>query len=195
MSPILGIIASQNYPRITASYESIASTTLGSDTTSVTFDLTGLSATYKHLQFRYIARNTDGSSSTVANLIAKVNSDTTHTNYRTHLLTGNGATVSSSAIQTTDFFVSAGVSMANGAGANIFGAGVLDVLDAFSTTKNKTFRALTGADSNGAGQVRLASSLWINTNALTTITFQDLEVSIGVNLKTGTSIALYGIKD
>lgn len=179
----------------TLSYESIASTTLGSDTSSITFNLTGLSSSYKHLQFRYIARNSDGSNSGVANLVAKVNSDTTNTNYRTHLLTGNGASATASSIQTTDFFVSAGVIAGNNATANIYNAGVLDVLDAFSTTKNKTFRTLTGGDFNGSGQVRLASSFWINANALTTITFQDYEVNIGINLKAGTSIALYGIKD
>ena len=179
----------------TTSFISIASTTLVADQSSVTFDLTGLSATYKHLQFRWLARNSDGSNTGVANLVAKVNSDTTYTNYRTHLLTGNGASPSASAIQASDFFVSAGVLIANGAAANMFGVGVLDVLDAFSTTKNKTFRTLTGGDINGGGQIRLASSLWTNTNALTTITFQDYEAGIGINLKSGSAIALYGIKD
>jgi hypothetical protein len=197
VSPILlGILDSGvTVAPVTNSYVSIASTTLTSDQSNITFDLSGLSANYKHLQFRWIARNSDGSNSGVANLVCKVNTDTTYTNYRTHLLTGNGSTATSSAIQASDFFVSAGVLIGNGAGSNIFGAGVLDVLDAFSTTKYKTFKTLTGGDVNGGGQVRVASSLWTNTNALTTITFQDYEVGIGINLKSGTSIALYGIKD
>ena len=52
--PILGIIASQDYNRVTNSYESIATVTVGSGgSSSLTFS--SIPATYTHLQIRYMA--------------------------------------------------------------------------------------------------------------------------------------------
>jgi len=55
MSPILGILASQNYPRINGAYESIATTTVSTSVSSITFS--SIPATYTHLQLRWIARS------------------------------------------------------------------------------------------------------------------------------------------
>lgn len=201
MTPLLtGVFASQisghlNTFSPTGSYDALATYTVPSGgVSSVTFSGLPTGGQYTHLQVRYIARNTDGTNSGVANLVAKINGDTTYTNYRTHLLTGNGSAASASTIQTTDFFVAAGVEIANGATASMFGAGVLDILDYASSSKYKTFRTLTGGDTNGGGQVRLASSLWMNTNPINSITIQDAEVNIGVNLAQNTQISLYGVK-
>ena len=44
----------------------------------------------------------------------------------------------------------------------------MNVLDAYSTTKNKVFRALSG---EGGGAVGLSSGSWYNTAAMTSIQF------------------------
>ena len=55
MSPILGIIASQNYPRVTNSYESIATVTVGSGgAADVTFS--SIPATYTDLLLKLSSR-------------------------------------------------------------------------------------------------------------------------------------------
>ena len=92
MSPILGIWASQNYPRVTNSYESIATVTVSTAVSSISF--TSIPSTYKHLQVRLIGKvTTSGTSDTYAKL--SFNSDTTYTNYNGHDLYGDGASVTS----------------------------------------------------------------------------------------------------
>lgn len=163
------------------SYESIASSTAGSGG-SATITFSSISATYKHLQVRFIAAGT----STPA-LYMQINSDT-GANYTRHRLQGNGATASADATTGTNqvsIFGSPGL-----ATASTFNAGVIDILDYANTNKYKTVRLLAGVDNNGSGNIELTSSLWLNTNAITALTFA---ASSG-NLSQYSSFALYGIK-
>jgi hypothetical protein len=79
--------------------------------------------------------------------------------------------------------------------ANIFGAGIIDIFDYSSTTKNKTIRAFTGTDFNTASttaEVGLFSSVWLNSGSgVSTIRFY---FPTGGNFATGSTFALYGIK-
>jgi hypothetical protein len=74
--------------------------------------------------------------------------------------------------------------------ASAFGAGVIDILDAYSTTKNKTMRTLNGL-SGGEVNIRVGSGLWRNTNAITSVTIFDAD---STNLVTGSRFSIYGIK-
>ena len=178
MSPILGITASQNYPRITNSYESIATTTLGSATASVTFS--SIPSTYTHLQVRAISRNT---SSVDANSVLSLNGNSI--GYR-HFLFGNGSTAGAGAAANGE-----GVISAPSAFSNVFGAFVMDILDYTNTNKNKTVRVLQGYDENGGGVVAFNSFLYsTNTNAITSLTL----TSSGTNFAQYSSFALYGIR-
>ena len=75
--------------------------------------------------------------------------------------------------------------------SNVFASNVVDILDAFNTSKYKTIRNLNGDDTNGSGIIALASGLWQNTNAITSI-------SISTNgygdFSQYSHVALYGIK-
>ena len=187
MSPILGIIASQNYPRITSSYESIATVTLGSAQSTVTFS--SIPSTYKHLQIRGMAGLT-GTNNDYWNLPFYVNGDTGN-NYARHGLRGNGSSVNTTALASISrMYVYDCVP--NFTNSSTFGVFVIDLLDYKETSKYKTMRALSGTDSNGSGGVALASSLWMNTNAITSIT---LEADAGLNFRQYSTFALYGIKD
>jgi hypothetical protein len=74
--------------------------------------------------------------------------------------------------------------------ANAMGSGILDIHDYTSTTKNKTFRSITGRDNNGSGQITLYSGLWLSTSAITSISLN----TSGSNFTTASTFALYGIK-
>jgi hypothetical protein len=78
----------------------------------------------------------------------------------------------------------------NSAAANVFGAGIIDILDYADTNKYKTVRALSGTDNNGSGDIILGSGLYQQTTAITSITLE----ANGVNWLTNSSFALYGIR-
>jgi hypothetical protein len=179
VSPILGIIASQNYPRITSSYESIA--TVNITTNTATIDFTSIPATYTHLQVRFIGKSssTDPGGS---NVTFNFNSDTTQSNYRSHWLTGDGASASASNLQGSGYYIYASSILTNnGSQASMFTAGVIDILDYANTNKYKTTNGL----------MRLLSGLWISTSAITNITFTLADAS---NFRQYSQFALYGIK-
>jgi len=159
-------------------YELITTSLISSSTSSVTFSSLGTySSTYKHLQIRYAVFN-----STAYWFALRLNGDTTNANYRTHRLVGNGSTVTS------------GSTAGDADGMSIFSlygsstqpaSGVIDILDPYSTTKNKTLRAF----SRNSAEVALSSGLYINTAALTSI-----ELGAFYPLQSGSRISLYGVK-
>ena len=74
--------------------------------------------------------------------------------------------------------------------ANAFGAGVYDILDPYSTTKNKTTRLFGGRGFvTGDHKIVLASGLWRNTASVTSI-----DLVANDNFVTGSRFSLYGIK-
>jgi hypothetical protein len=187
--PILGIIASQDYPRSTNSYESIATYTLGSNQTTITFS--SIPATFTHLQLRIFAR-TNRTGQTEANLLIRFNNDT-GSNYTYHDLYSDGTTATASAGGASQTSIIANRLTGAGATASIFGAIVVDVLDYTSTNKNKTVRALGGVDRNGAGGLSFSSGLYFATPAA--INRIDLTTIAGTfDFVQHSSFALYGIK-
>jgi hypothetical protein len=77
------------------------------------------------------------------------------------------------------------------AGSNVFGTGIVDILDYQNTNKNKTIRNLGGIDTNGAGTIILTSGLWINTAAINRIDITSVNSS---TIQQHSSFALYGVK-
>jgi len=185
LSPILGIIASQNYPRITNSYESIATVTVGTAQSTITFS--SIPATYKHLQIRVLSRSTS-TPGTIDNYLLRFNSDSSSV-YATHRLDANGSVAYAQAYvpgsEISNYF-SPNASTA----ANIFGAAIFDILDYADTNKFKTVRQLGGVDLNGSGTMAFDSGLWRSTTAINSVSF-----TLGSgNHAQYSSFALYGIK-
>jgi hypothetical protein len=176
-----GVAASTN------SYESIAT---GSGTgSSNTISFSSIPSTYKHLQIRGIVKSTTSGSS-FSSVGFNVNSDTS-SSYTRHILYGNGANpaLAYGAGAGTTWYIGANDFPTAGY-TSIFGAHILDILDYTDTNKNTTVRALTGCDVNGAGEIALSSTVFLKTNAITSIQL----VSASGNFATGTQYALYGIK-
>lgn len=188
MTPILGIMASGNYPRVTNSYESIATYTVGAGgAADVTFS--SIPSTYKHLQIRFIAR-TARASFQDDNMALQLNGNT-GANYAWHQLSGDGATASaSSSTSTTDLRVGR-VTAATATSGN-FGTGVIDLLDYTNTNKYRTLRTLSGNEFNGSGTITFFSGLYQSTTAVSSI---KLFSQTGANNFVQYShFALYGIK-
>jgi hypothetical protein len=179
--PILGIIASQNYPRITSSYESIATVTVGSGGTS-TISFTSIPATFTHLQLRIFARDTTAANQSMA---VTFNSDT-GSNYSSHRLYGSGSGVGADA-QPNASLMLLGVYTNDG---DNFSPTVADILDYANTNKYKTLRTLSGWDNNSSGRLFCMSGSWRSTSAVTAITITP-ETHAFTQYS---SFALYGIK-
>jgi len=171
-----------------SSYESIATATGTGSSGTVSF--TVIPTGFKHLQIRYIARSSFAS--TGANPIRiQFNSDT-GANYAHHYLRAfepGGVSASGSTgatrIQLTDVIPEAN-------DTNIVGAGIVDILDYGSTTKNKTVRGFAGFAGGATYSTSLVGSgVWLSTSAITRI---DLIIN-SQNWLSASSFALYGIKE
>jgi hypothetical protein len=176
--PILGITAS-SILKVTSSYESIATVTVGSGgAASVTFS--SIPQTFTHLQVRAYQKTTGA-----GDLTFTLNGDT-GANYSRHYLYGTGSGLPSSGGTANE---SAGYIGYSSTGT-YFQVSVIDFLDYTSTVKTKSVRSIVGADANGTGIVLLTSSLWFATPAaITTISF-----ARGADFSQYTNFALYGIK-
>ena len=189
MTPIFpGVLASgisgHLAPAITGNYEAIASYTVPSGGVS-SINFAGIPSTYSHLQIRALAKGSSGSD---LNVYLQFNGDT-GSNYRTHALYGTGSSSASAYASSQQTLVLAGRIAGGSDTASAFGALVLDVLDYANTNKNKVTRDLSGWDGNGSGSIWLESGLWLNTNAVSSIT-----LTADANFAQYSSFTLYGIQ-
>jgi hypothetical protein len=168
-------------------FESIATTTLGSDNATVTFD--NIPSTYTHLQIRGFVRTSNGGAG--FDDLSVVFNDITTTSYAWHRLLGNGSSSSANGAANTTSALMTEMLMRNGGTSNVFTGFVLDVLDYGNTNKNKTIRCIGGVDANGSGQIALDSGHWRSTSAVTKIT---LTIAGAYSFKQYSSLALYGVK-
>jgi hypothetical protein len=190
----LGILSAAGAGGVVASsdYELIETQILGSSQASITFSSLGTySSTYKHLQIRWAARTVNAAD--FETMRFRLGSPTldTGSNYSVHQLYGYNGSVGSGGIASRDSGF-AGVATGASQSANVFGAAVVEILDPYSTTKNKTVRTLSGA-AGGSGttaDVELMSSAHLSTSSLQTIQL----FAVGGNLATGSRFSLYGIK-
>jgi hypothetical protein len=182
---ILGVTAS-GIVGFDPAYELISTSILSSSQSSVVFDVSSLDSTYKHLQLRVVGRTSRVNESDGFGV--RLNNDSGN-NYSNHGLSGNGSVVSSffQSDQTTQIFVDrlAGSSAA----ANIFGSAIVDILDPFSSTKNKTLRSLGGGTTGSAPFIMLKSGAYYSTTSISSV-----QVRVNDFFVSGTRISLYGIR-
>jgi hypothetical protein len=166
-------------------YDALATVTVpATAVASITF--AGIPNTYKHLQIRFISRNT-----VVGDQLGmQFNSDGS-SNYARHELSGFGSSANAYASTSQIQIIGVGFEAYSSNPANMFGAGIIDILDYNNTSKNKTVRSLTGYDTNGGGGVGLVSGLWMNTSAITSIVMNQQS---GGNFATNSQFSLYGIR-
>ncbi len=161
-------------------YESIATAVGTGSSTSIAFN--SIPSTFSHLQIRFFARTTTGTS-----ILSMTFNGSAGTNYARHFLAGDGATAfAGGAADTAQIYTGYAINT-----TNIGGVGIIDILDYANTNKNKTVRSLTGNDTNTPGNddVRLSSGVWKSTSAISSITFTSTD-----NFATNATFALYGVK-
>ena len=187
LNTILGAFSS-GVAASTSSYESIASATGTGSSGVITFS--SIPSTYVALQLRYIAKDNSVADGQVS-LTMTFNSDT-GANYAYHELRGTGTTALADGAATQNNISIRGSCFREATSTSTMGVALLDIHDYASATKNKTVKYFAGVDTNNAapgGRISLGSGLWINTNAITTISITTVS-----NFSTTSQFALYGIK-
>ena len=164
---------------MTATYDRIATQTLGSNTYTVTFS--SIPATYTDLVLVCSVRDTNGSGTISADM--QLNSDS-GSNYSTTVLRGNGSTAdslrsTSSTVMTYNYYP-------NGA-TSAFGTVIFNLMNYANTTTNKTVLIRSN---NPEGNLTANVSLWRNTAAINTVAVR----SNTAFFVTGSTFTLYGIK-
>jgi hypothetical protein len=185
---LLGILNSQAAGGGGAgAYDLLESTTLSTSAASVTFSgLDTYAADYKHLQIRALTR-TDNNSE-LDNLYVQLNGDS-GANYAKHELFTSGSTVYPSGAANYSqmtWLYTQGATETSG----VYSPTVLDILDFSSTTKNTTLRGFS-AWTGGTKRIAFHSGVYINTAAVTSITFTPHD---GNNVVAGCRFSLIGIK-
>jgi len=157
-------------------YDSIATTTLSSATSSITFS--SISSAYTDLRIVLV-----GTVTSVVDLIMQYNSDAA-TNYSYTRLQGNGAAAST---DTTNNNGNIRISFGNPSTSIPF----MITNDIFSYAGSTYKTALTtfSGDTNGSGSVGRTVSTWRSTAAITSVVM----TADGDTWKVGTTATLYGI--
>jgi hypothetical protein len=190
----LGILAAAGFrPAAAGSFVLLESTVLTGSQASVEFtNLTSkYASTYQHLQIRVVYLSDIINNS----LVARFNADG-GSNYAYHRLNGNGSSVFSGAgTSKSNMTLHYGQDNNSATEPNV---AVIDILDPFETTKNKTVRSLGGTSSGASkNQVDLWSSLWQSTTAVSSI---GLSLASGYdgwqagNFRQYSRFSLYGLK-
>jgi hypothetical protein len=158
-------------------YEPIATTTLGSATSSVTFS--SISGNYTDLVLIVEGAMASGSTS---NFVMQFNSDTgSNTNYSSTRMLGDG--VAASTARNTNF----SYAMIGDIDTNRF-TSINHIMNYANTSTYKTVLSRTGAAGSYLGAY---VSLWRSTAAITSVV---LKKDGGGNFVSGSTFTLYGIK-
>lgn len=170
-------------------FESIQ-TVVVSSAGQATVTFSNIPQNYAHLQIRAITR--DNVSAYVGETYLTFNGS--GSNYDSHFLQGQGQSVSAGR-QNYSTVIRIGQTPGVNALSNVFSSFVVDILDYSNTNKNKTVKVLNGYENNGngsgqdAGFIYFGSGLWMDTNAVNSIT-----IRTNGTLQQNSQFALYGIR-
>lgn len=154
-------------------YEPIATTTLSSTATTISF--TSIPGTYTDLVL--IVSGTQTGSGVAGLYIASINSDA-GTNYSRTLLQGNGSTASSARGTNED---SMNIGLIGSTQTN-------SIFQFMNYSNSTTFKTILARGNDSSALVRASVALWRNTSAITSFNLS------GVTFSVGTTATLYGIK-
>jgi hypothetical protein len=164
---------------------------LGGSTASVSLsNLDKYAGEYTHLQIRAVGR-TDRAGLDRDICIIRFNGDSGN-NYQNHSLVGTGSSVISSTGGTISSIEMTGYTTAATATSGRYSTYIIDIIDSYKA-KNKVVRIFSnGQERSGeSGGPNLASGLWRNTSAITSMTFSS---GTGSNWIAGSRFSLYGIR-
>ena len=187
----LGFLASSG--GVAGDFVLLETQVLGSAEANVTFSgLSAYASDYKHLQVRVAARSSATGHVIGLRLRLGTTSIDEGANYSNHQLYGLNGSVGSGGFANTSFMFASAIAGAS-APASAFGAVLIDLLDPFETTKNKTSRALggyAGSSSTDQAFIGLESGSWRNTSAVGQLRL----ILASGNFVENSRFSLYGIR-
>jgi hypothetical protein len=169
--------------------EAIATTYLEADAASVTFSSLG---SYEHLQLR-CSMKSDRYNSFVDGLRVQFNGDTVVANYGYHLMWGKVTTPAAGTVVGNHLSLQGMLAARTSGGvtdAANFGVAHIDILDYRNGLKNTTVMGSIGSALDHL-EVNFQSGYWDNTDAVTSITLEQVN---GPNFVRGSEFSLYGLK-
>lgn len=169
-------------------FESIATATATGS--SGVFTFSSIPSTYKHLQIRYIVKNS-GAGDNYAMLV-RFNSDSTNNYWWYHLYSNSGGSnIQSGGNSTATDNGQISQTIPGSNLSNAFGVGIIDIPN-YAGNKLKIAKAFYGGSYNttSGATVGINSFYWNSTSAISTITL----TAYSGNFTTGSQAALYGIK-
>lgn len=175
-------------PVVPSNFFKIATVTASGGETSLSF--TSIPSTYKHLQVRVIYRDT-ASASGSASATVNFNNDS-GANYDFHQVRANNSTVNAFSYVSYNSMSMQDFGILAGSGTNLFGAGIMDIVDYTSTSKYKTVKMFGGQNANSSStsyEMAISSGLWTSTSAITSMTFGSGYTSFAA----GSTFSLYGV--
>ena len=164
MSGILGGILGFS-KKTDSDYELIA-TTFGTGSSAV-IEFSSIPQNYKHLQVRFLAKNTIGAQ----NLFIRMNGVTSSV-YARHNFFGNGTTVtaaSSGSVPAGNFFLTDSIAP-NSAAPDTFAVGIVDIIDYSNASKNTVIKSLHG-QTGTINAIHFLGGLYNETTPVSTLTF------------------------
>ena len=170
-----------------ATYEPIATTTLGSATNKIT--LSSIPSTYTDLRLVFVAAR--GEAASGAGLITYNNSGLGTTLYSQSEINGNGSAAASGRSTSQGYLVASRVAGGGFTDTNpaLF---TMDIFS-YSGSTNKTCLMTKQQDNNGSGAVAYNVGLWSSTSAINRI---DIQADGGAGtFAIGSTLTLYGIKN
>jgi hypothetical protein len=176
-------------------YEWLETQVLGTAVAFVEFTNvnTNYASTYQHLQVRMTTKSTLASGSERQATFMRFNSDTGN-NYSRHVFfSSDGAGTVGSAANASISYLELPNTPTSLSNTNGFSGSVIDILDPFETTKNKTIRSIGGYMTSASAfyhKIMITGSTWYNTSAITTI-----RIYLDANsFSIGSRFSLYGMK-
>jgi hypothetical protein len=169
-----------------STYEPIATTTLGSGATSVTFS--SISSAYTDL---YIVGQTGCSNNDYLTFRVGNGSVDTGSNYSYNWLEGYGGTASSGrSTNNPKFYVGNNASIMNNSLDYIF---YINIMNYSNTTTNKTVLNRIASNNSSFPGSTVSVGLWRSTSAINIVTIAP-DTNDGRTLISGSTFTLYGIK-
>jgi hypothetical protein len=167
-----------------ATYEPIATQTLGSDQNSITFS--SIPNTYTDLVFVVQAQSTAVGSNTNG-MRCRINGDTGN-NYSYTSLNGNGTSPTSGKEFTVDYFIPGEIPQTSNADRNLC---IFTILNYANTT---TYKSILSRGSSNQ-QTNASIGLWRSTAAVNSVSIsRNFFVDSVSKVKSGSIVSLYGIK-
>jgi hypothetical protein len=165
-------------------YEPIATTTLGTAASSITFS--SITSAYTDLRLVVVARGGSGTG-TDFELNLNFNSDT-GSNYSWTQLYGTGSAAASTRAS-SQTYAYCGPITGPTATAGIWSLSTIDIFS-YAGSTFKTLLTTSSNDQNGSGLVNRSVPLWRSTSAITSIA-----MTTNTTFAAGTTATLYGIKN